>query len=63
MEDMGAISFCLGIHMLSCYPTSTPKEGLSQLSNLHNKGDAVNFSDKLLIGSIMYASICTRPDI
>ena len=40
-------------HMLSCNPTSTLIEGLSQLSNLHNKGDVVKFSNKLLIGSLI----------
>ena len=89
MEDMGVISFCLGIdilynqdkrvihfsqqgyisqilerfHMASCYPTSMPMEGLSHLSDFHNKGDTVNFPYRSLIGSLMYASICTRPDI
>ena len=89
MEDMGAISFCLGIdilynqdkrvihfsqqgyisqilerfHMASCYPTSTPMEGLSHLSDFHNKGDTVNFPYRSLIGALMYASICTRPNI
>ena len=38
-------------------------EGLSHISNLHNKGDSVNFPYRSLIGSLMYASICTRLDI
>ena len=50
-------------HMASCYPTSTPMEGLSHLSDFHNKGDTVNFPYRSLIGSLMYASICTRLDI
>ena len=49
--------------MAGCYPTSTPMEGLSHLSNLHNKGDTVDFPYMSLSGSFMYASICIRPDI